>query len=207
MRFSLLPAILVLLAGCAAQPPKPSSFQSASYETLYLDSSGNIARKQTQARPARPQQEPGWWKGDGVPGAPSIVIDLSIQKAGFYKGGVLVGEAPVSTGREGYRTPTGQFRIIQKNADHVSTLYGDYVDSQGNVVLKNIGIAEDPRPPGTRFRGAPMPYFMRIVGGVGMHAGYLPGIPDSHGCIRLPRNMAEAFFANAPMGTPVAVRH
>ena len=31
-----------------------------------------------------------------------------------------------------------------------------------------------------------MPYFMRIVSGTGMHAGYLPGYPASHGCIRMP---------------------
>ena len=81
------------------------------------------------------------------------------------------------------------------------------MDSAGNVVVKNIGIHEDRRPPGTSFQGAPMPYFMRITGGVGMHAGYLPGVPDSHGCIRMPMEMAEIFFANAPSGTPVQVTH
>ena len=36
-----------------------------------------------------------------------------------------------------------------------------------------------------------MPFFMRITGGVGMHEGYLPGYPASHGCIRMPGKMAE----------------
>lgn len=194
-----------LLTGCAAtKPPKPSSFQSTSYETLYLDSGGRIVSKSTKA--GKPV-EPGWWKGDGIPGKPSIVIDLSDQKASFFKGGVLVGQSPVSTGREGYRTPSGQFSIIQKNEDHVSNLYGDYVDASGTVVVKNIGIMEDARPAGTKFRGAPMPYFMRITRGVGMHAGFLPGVPDSHGCIRMPRNMAQVFFENVSVGTPVAVRY
>ena len=94
---------------------------------------------------------------------------------------------------------------MQKNKDHISNLYGDYVDSAGNVLVKNIGIKEDRRPAGASFRGAPMPYFMRITGGVGMHAGYLPGVPDSHGCIRMPEEMAEIFFENAPSGTPVQV--
>ena len=39
-----------------------------------------------------------------------------------------------------------------------------------------------------------------------MHAGYLPGYPASHGCIRLPKEMAVHFFQNAPVGTPVAIR-
>ena len=50
-----------------------------------------------------------------------------------------------------------------------------------------------------------MPYFLRIEGGIGMHAGYLPGYPASHGCIRLPKKMAVHFFQNAPIGTPVAI--
>jgi lipoprotein-anchoring transpeptidase ErfK/SrfK len=142
-----------------------------------------------------------------VSGAPSIVIDLGRQEALFYKSGQLVGESPISSGREGYNTPTGRFSIIQKDRNHLSTLYGDYVDAAGNVVVKNVGVVEDPRPPGTYFRGAPMPYFMRIHDGVGMHAGYLPGVPDSHGCIRMPLRMAEIFFAHAPSGTPVRVTH
>ncbi len=160
--------------------------------------------RQTQA--ARPQEE-GYWQGEGVFGSPSIVIDLGNQKAYFYRSGQVVGMSPISSGREGYRTPTGRFKILQKNRDHHSNLYGDYVDSAGNVVVKNVGVVEDPRPPGTHFRGAPMPYFMRIYSGVGMHAGYLPGVPDSHGCIRMPLRMAQLFYANAPAGTPVMVTH
>jgi lipoprotein-anchoring transpeptidase ErfK/SrfK len=71
--------------------------------------------------------------------------------------------------------------------------------------MPNIGIKEHKRPPGARFQGAPMPYFMRIHGGVGMHAGYLPGYPASHGCIRMPTDIAKIFFANASVGTPVSV--
>jgi lipoprotein-anchoring transpeptidase ErfK/SrfK len=52
-----------------------------------------------------------------------------------------------------------------------------------------------------------MPYFMRIVGGIGMHAGYLPGYPASHGCIRMPEFMAENFFRSVSVGTPVTITH
>ncbi|CAN5682222.1 hypothetical protein BH20VER1_BH20VER1_21490 [soil metagenome] len=154
---------------------------------------------------AAPQDSISYWDGDGVSGAPSIRIRLSEQKAYFYKGGQLVGVSQISAGREGYATPTGSFKITQKSRDHVSNLYGDYVDDAGNVVMPNVGIKRDPKPPGTTFRGAPMPYFMRIVGGVGMHAGYLPGYPASHGCIRMPEFMAENFFNAVTHGTPVTV--
>jgi hypothetical protein len=136
---------------------------------------------------------------------PRIIIDLEQQRAHFYKGGKIVGVSVVSTGREGYDTPSGEFRITQKDLTHVSSIYGDYVDRSGQVVVENVDVTKDPRPRGTVFRGAPMPYFLRIQGGIGMHAGYLPGYPASHGCIRLPKEMAVHFFQNAPVGTPVVI--
>ena len=138
-------------------------------------------------------------------GNPAIEINLTTQSAAFLKSGVEVGRSPISSGREGYTTPTGSFTIVQKNKNHVSSLYGDFVDAEGKVVVANVASNRDKRPPGTTFRGAPMPYFMRIHGGVGMHAGYLPGYPASHGCIRMPRGAAQRFFENAPLGTPVKV--
>ncbi len=154
-----------------------------------------------------PQDTVSYWDGDGATGSPSIKIRISEQKAYFYKGGKLVGISQLSTGREGTGTPTGTYKIIQKDKDHVSNLFGDYVDEAGNVVVPNVAVQKDPKPPGTTFRGAPMPYFMRIVGGVGMHAGYLPGYPASHGCIRMPEFMAENFFNSVSSGTPVTVTH
>jgi lipoprotein-anchoring transpeptidase ErfK/SrfK len=47
---------------------------------------------------------------------------------------------------------------------------------------------------------------MRFNGGIGMHEGFLPGFPASHGCVRMPGHMAEIYFANVTTGTPVTVR-
>jgi hypothetical protein len=148
-----------------------------------------------------------YWDGDQASGSPSIKISLGEQRAYFYKSGVLVGVSQLSTGREGTHTPTGSFKVIQKDKDHASNLFGDYVDSAGNVVVANIDVKKDPKPPGTHFRGTPMPYFMRIVSGTGLHAGFLPGYPASHGCIRMPEFMAENFFRSVSVGTPVTITH
>lgn len=197
---------IAALAGCATAPSRPTARQinSDSYATIYLGSDGRTITKTT---PAGKVQSKGEWHGDGMTGSPSIVINLTEQEVYFYKGGKLAGRSPISSGKEGYRTPTGSYSIIQKNIDHVSNLYGNYVDDSGNIVVRNVGVLEDPRPPGTRFAGAPMPYFMRITGGVGMHQGFLPGVADSHGCIRLPREMAQIFYENTPLGTPVRITH
>ena len=47
---------------------------------------------------------------------------------------------------------------------------------------------------GTHFVGAPMPYFLRFRDGYGMHAGFVPRYRASHGCIRMPIEMAKHFF-------------
>lgn len=148
-----------------------------------------------------------WWRGDGVPGTPRIVISLREQKAFFYKNGQLVGLSSISTGDENHRTPPGVFTISQKNMWHRSSQYGDYVDYNGNVVVEGVERGVDPQPPGTRYQGARMDYFMRFNRGIGMHAGYLPGYPASHGCVRMPTHMAQAFFRNVNVGTPVEVRY
>jgi len=150
-------------------------------------------------------RDTGWWNGDGMSGSPRIHIRISEQKAYFYKGGQLAGVSPICTGSPDFPTPKGSFKIIEKDEDHLSSVYGDYIDQYGGVVQSQIDNRKDPRPPGAKFDGAKMNYFMRVVGGVGMHEGYLPGYADSHGCIRLPTRMAQIFFQNASHGTPVKI--
>jgi lipoprotein-anchoring transpeptidase ErfK/SrfK len=147
----------------------------------------------------------GWWNDEGATGRPKIIVHIGEQKAYFYKGKTLVGESTVSTGKPGFSTPPGRYTVLYKDIDHVSTVFGDYVDDYGNVVKSNIDARKDPRPPGTHFDGARMPYAMFFRGGYAMHQGYVPPYAASHGCIRLPGRMAEKFFENAPVGTPVIV--
>jgi hypothetical protein len=155
---ALLGAAVVTLffTGCAPQGDtvRPGS-RFAVYSTAYLTEDNQIVYA-THSGPPPARREEWVWNGDGILGAPAITIDLGSQTAYFYKGGQQVGRSPVSTGREGYGTPTGNFKIIQKNKHHVSNLYGDYVDVAGNVVVANVGVKRDRRPPGTEiFRKRP----------------------------------------------------
>lgn len=153
-----------------------------------------------------PSSSEGYWRGDDVNGAPRIVVRVSEQRAYFYKGKKLVGLTTVSTGKRGFDTPPGHYRVVEKDKNHVSTEFGDYIDGSGNVVKSNIDVRKDQLPPGAHFDGARMPYFMRFNGGYGMHAGYVPRFRASHGCIRLPERMAKHFFENARDDTPVIVK-
>ena len=156
-------------------------------------------------RPISPMEAGAYWDGDGVEGAPKIVIDLSDQKAYFYKDEALVGVTPVSTGDDAHRTPTGNFKVTEKDIDHRSSRYGDYVDEYGNVVKADVDNQKDKRPPGTKYLGADMGYFLRFNRAIGMHRGFLPGYPASHGCVRQPEHMAQKYFENVELGTPVKV--
>lgn len=162
-------------------------------------------KKDKKKKGDAPVDDGSYWRGDGVEGTPSMKISLGEQKVYFMKDGVVVGMSPISSGRESHATRPGKFSVIQKDLDHKSNLYGDYVDATGVIVKKEVDIRKDARPKGAKFDGANMRFFMRITGAIGMHEGYLPGYPASHGCIRLPTKMAEIFFRESSLGTPVQI--
>ena len=139
-------------------------------------------------------------------GRPTIVVNLRSQEAYIYRAGFITASSRVSSGREGYRTPTGHFRVIRKDEAHRSSVYGDYVDDSGRVVKANVDSRRDSKPPHAHFVGAPMPYFLEFSPGYGLHQGYLPGEPASHGCIRMPYWKARQFYSIAHIGTPVIVK-
>ena len=114
---------VLLLAGCAGFDPRFDT------RTSYLG--GMMDRATEGDRPS--YDDVSYWEGDGVPGASHVIIRLGEQRAYFYKGRTLVGISTISTGREGYNTPTGKFHIIQKDKDHVSSRFGDYDDNTGTL--------------------------------------------------------------------------
>ncbi|MEP6709648.1 MAG: L,D-transpeptidase [Verrucomicrobiota bacterium] len=134
----------------------------------------------------------------------SVEIDLQEQTAYLVRDGRVVLSTPIASGRYGHLTETGSFKIIEKERSHFSTLYGKIVDANGRTVVSDAD-ADMPVPRGGRFIPAPMRYFMRFNESIGMHAGYLPGYPASHGCVRLPEENAIAFFNALNVGTPVTV--
>lgn len=138
------------------------------------------------------------------PNGYSVEIDLEQQMAFLVYDGDVVLSSPISSGRTGFETKRGRFKVIQKERNHYSNLYGKIVDARGRTIVADADT--DMRVPrGAKFVAAPMPYFIRFNGAEGLHAGYLPGYPASHGCVRLPERNAIAFFNAVQVGTPVTV--
>ncbi len=125
--------------------------------------------------------KPGQWLlyPEIAPEGPVLVyVDLGRQLATIYRNGVRIGVSTISSGKDGFSTPTGVFTILEKDKDHRSRTYDD----------------------------APMPYQQRLTWkGVAMHAGNLPGFPASHGCVRLPMEFAKRLFQVTPMGGTVVI--
>jgi hypothetical protein len=119
------------------------------------------------------------WRPELAPSGPfTIVIDLRAQRAFVYCDNVLIGISTISSGKPGYETPTGTFAILEKEKFHRSNEYND----------------------------APMPFMQRLTwDGLALHGGYMPGYPDSHGCVRLPLGFARALFNETTIGTKVII--
>lgn len=105
-------------------------------------------------------------------------IDLSAHRAWLMdgKGHVTYGAVPITTGRPGYRTPVGVYKVLWKDIDHWSK----------------------------EFNG-PMPYSVFFTNsGIAFHEGSL-SVP-SHGCVHLSHAAAVKFFNTLKVGRVVAVQ-
>lgn len=139
------------------------------------------ARQSSPAETPPDQLKPGEWIWGGVSkgwGPMAVIVSLTEQRAYAYRNGILIGVSTISSGKPGHETPTGVFTILQKDRDHRSSIYN----------------------------AAPMPYQQRLTwDGVALHAGGLPGYPESHGCVHLPSEFARLLFDNSNMGMVVVV--
>jgi len=133
-----------------------------------------------------------------------LEIDLGDQRARVYRGSVLVIETQISTGKPGFSTPTGRFIVQEKLVEKKSGRYGTWYDGSGNELRGDDSF--DPPPGGVQFVGADMPYWLRLTDGIGMHIGFVPDGPASHGCIRVPSNVQPLIYSKVGIGTPVSVR-
>lgn len=119
------------------------------------------------------------WEPERAPEGPLLIVaSITEQVAYVYRNGIRIARSSVSTGRPGHPTPTGVFTILEKEVHHTSSIY----------------------------KGAEMPYMERVTwGGIALHAGDLPGFPDSHGCVRLPLEFSKLLFGVTMKGATVII--
>lgn len=195
-------SLLFLLPGLRADETTSSRY---SHKTVPYNSKGAVLRQYTLEDRVRYQLWDYTWKPDYTQPITRIEVRIGEQRVYVYQGDSVAGSSPITTGKPGHETPTGHYKILVKDIDHKSNLYGVFLDANGNVVDGNAEVGQTP-PSGSVYDAADMPYYMRIrEDGVGLHAGFLPGYRASHGCIRLPNAFAELLFSNVSLETPVDV--
>jgi lipoprotein-anchoring transpeptidase ErfK/SrfK len=140
----------------------------------------------------------------GMASKTRVIINLSDQRVSLVEQSRITLISPIASGKPGWQTPTGNFAIFSKDINHLSRSFGSVVDAYGRMVNSSATPGTF-LPRGDHYRPASMPYFMEFSPAVGMHAGYLPGYPASHGCVRMPRDLAALFFQRVQIGTPVTV--
>ncbi len=141
-----------------------------------------------------------------TPSNSRVRVSLSKQRAYVMFDDQIYIDTPISSGKAGHTTPTGDFHVLEKDANHSSSIYGQFQDRQGRVVRDGVSLHVDAAPAGTHYVGAPMKWFMRLTDqGVGMHVGILPGYAASHGCVRLPSDIAKLIYDKVKVGTPVTI--
>jgi len=119
------------------------------------------------------------WEPERAPEGPLLIVASTTEQVAYvYRNGIRIARSSVSTGRPGHPTPTGVFTILEKEVHHTSSIY----------------------------KGAEMPYMERVTwGGIALHAGNLPGYPDSHGCVRLPLEFSKLLFGVTMKGATVII--
>jgi hypothetical protein len=119
-----------------------------------------------------------WFPERSTAGPLLIIVSIPEQRVHVYRNGIRVAASSCSTGKPGHTTPTGVFKILQKDKHHKSSTYNN----------------------------APMPNMNRLTWtGIALHAGNLPGYPASHGCVRLPLQFSEMLFGITKLGMTVVI--
>lgn len=141
-----------------------------------------------------------------TPDTAHLIVSLTLQRAWLMDGDAVALDTPISSGKRAGMTPAGDFSVLEKDPNHRSNVFGDFVDAGGRVVRAGVSTKIDSAPSGSHYIGAPMKWFMRLSNeGVGMHIGILPGYPASHGCVRLPAEIALKIYQKVKVGTPVVI--
>lgn len=131
-----------------------------------------------------------------------VQVRVSLRHRAAY---VMEGDRPllvtaVAIGKAGSETPTGRFTVIRKEARKRSNTYGFHVRGSDIRSGRRAGT-----PPGYRYVGYPMPWWVEFHPGYGFHAGSVWPTPRTHGCLRLHPDVAPGFFALVPSGAPVVI--
>ena len=177
-----LATTLALIGMCGLATLTTPAHALETYEARVAATDASMQARADMLEAFGPKElKPGQYVWRDVPaelGEERVVVSLSDQMAYLYRGNVLVAASTISSGKDGHETPAGIFSILGKQVMYHSKKYDN----------------------------APMPFMQRIDQyGIALHAGFNPGKPASHGCVRLPKDFAKKLYSVTDVGTPVLI--
>lgn len=124
-----------------------------------------------------------------------LVVDLSEAEVYVYWGEQRQASYPIAVGQPGWETPTGTFKVLQKQKNPVwqQPITGDLIPAGSDNPLGDrwIGFWSDQR---------------HQIGFHGTNDETLVGQAISHGCLRMRNADIQALYEQVSVGTPVIVR-
>ncbi len=126
---------------------------------------------------------------------PRLVISLSSRRVTLYSGKTQIKSYPIAVGREGWETPTGEFKVMdmQQNPIWINPFTG-----------KSIPSGDPKNPLGAYWIG----FWTDGNNWIGFHGtpeSSSVGQAASHGCVRMYNQDIEALFQEVSLGTSVRV--
>ncbi|WP_411846649.1 L,D-transpeptidase family protein [Roseibacillus persicicus] len=198
-------SIALLISSCAKLPPEPVEPTAETWTNPYPEGTYEHFKAENY-----PERSSAYFNHEVLartdPSNSHIIISLSLQRAFLMNGDEVAIDYPVSTGTSSHPTPAGTYTILEKIKAKRSNLYGKVLDASGKVVNSDADSRTAKIPPGGKFLGASMPYWMRFTWtGIGHHVGNVPRYPASHACIRGQANILPIVFSKVKVGTKAEI--
>lgn len=189
----LIPLALTLavtLAGCAHETMAPEALAPEAQAAEAQSTADQTTETQAPEPQASRDQGPPRVKPDKDPRyslpqaqSRSLNIYLGSQSFEYVEDDRVIASGQVSTGTAEHPTPAGSFRVLSKDEDKRSGKYTNYFNDN-----------------------TPMPYSLQFSGPYFVHEGWVPGYPDSHGCVRLHYEDARLIYSRMKIGDPIHVK-
>lgn len=187
---------LTLLGGCATEPPVPgrgtaldeAAAAAAAGAELTEDYRGapvsDIARFEAGLPPVSQKVDPLPPDPASLPepGKRQLDIRLAAQRFNYFEDDQLVWSGLISSGAAQHPTPRGSYRLQSKVKNKRSGSYTNFFNMP-----------------------TPMPYALQFKGPYWIHEGYLPGVPASHGCVRLRYEDARFVYERMRIGDRIVI--
>jgi len=165
-------------------------FVLAGLAALMLSSCSTVSKTPYQAKAYAPTNP------DNV----KVKVSLKNMMAYVIEDNKALLVTPVAIGTPENPTPKGTFKVFQKIPQKRSNTYGFHV--AGNEIRPGTSAKT---PPGSKYVGYPMPYWIEFLPGYGIHKGCVWPVARTHGCLRVHENVAPKFYALVKEGTTIHI--